>query len=114
MYAGMTIEICALEKFVHLGGSPHPPLVLVAIDVPDDENQAYRPSLSALPLDWAGLPTPASTQEFGRLWIASARAADVGAVGRHSRSQQCGHQSGPSGLPGHPADHRAGLRFRCA
>jgi RES domain-containing protein len=73
MYAGMTIEICALEKFVHLGGSPHPPLVLVAIDVPDDENQADRPSLSELPADWAELPTPASTQEFGRLWIASAR-----------------------------------------
>lgn len=73
MYAGTTIEICALEKFVHLGGSPHPPLVLVAIDVPDDENLAYRPALSALPADWAALPTPASTQEFGRRWIASAR-----------------------------------------
>ena len=37
MYAGATIEICALEKFVHLTGAAHPPLVLVSIDVPDDK-----------------------------------------------------------------------------
>jgi RES domain-containing protein len=73
MYAGTTIEICALEKFVHLGGSPHPPLVLVAIDVPDDQYLVYRPQIAELPADWAALPTPASTQEFGRLWIASVR-----------------------------------------
>jgi RES domain-containing protein len=73
MYAGTTIEICALEKFVHLAGSPHPPLVLVAIDVPDDQDLVYRPQIAELPADWAALPTPASTQEFGRLWIASVR-----------------------------------------
>ena len=72
MYAGATIEICALEKFVHLGGALHPPLVLVSIDVPDDEALVQRPSLADLPPDWADLPAPASTQEFGRRWIASA------------------------------------------
>ncbi|MDB5757908.1 MAG: hypothetical protein JWM30_1197 [Burkholderia sp.] len=73
MYAGATIEICALEKFVHLGGAAHPPLVLVSIDVPDAEALVYRPPLVDLPPDWADLPAPASTQEFGRQWIASAR-----------------------------------------
>jgi RES domain-containing protein len=73
MYAGTSIEICALEKFVHLGGAAHPPLVLVSIDVPDDEKLAYGPPLAALPPDWAALPTPASTQEFGRRWLESAR-----------------------------------------
>ena len=73
MYAGTTIEICALEKFVHLAGVPHPPLVLVAIDVPDEAALAWRPRLNELPADWAALPAPASTQEFGRVWIESAR-----------------------------------------
>lgn len=73
MYAGATIEICALEKFVHLAGSAHPPLVLVAIDVPDDPALAFHPEITALPADWADLPAPASTQEFGRRWIESAR-----------------------------------------
>ena len=72
MYAGATIEICALEKFVHLGGALHPPLVLVSIDVPDDEALVHRPPLTGLPPDWADLPAPASTQEFGRRWVASA------------------------------------------
>ena len=73
MYAGTTIEICALEKFVHLAGSAHPPLVLVAIDVPDDPALIFRPQIKALPVDWADLPAPASTQEFGRRWIESGR-----------------------------------------
>jgi RES domain-containing protein len=73
MYAGTTIEICALEKFVHLAESAHPPLVLVSIDVPDQPGLAWRPQLAELPADWAELPAPASTQEFGRSWIASGR-----------------------------------------
>jgi RES domain-containing protein len=73
MYAGATIEICALEKFVHLAGAPHPPLVLVAIDAPDDESLQWRPQTTELPADWAELPAPASTQEFGRQWAASSR-----------------------------------------
>jgi len=73
MYAGASIEICALEKFVHLAGSAQPPLVLVSIDVPDGEALAYQPTMAELPPDWADLPAPASTQAFGRQWIASAR-----------------------------------------
>jgi RES domain-containing protein len=73
LHTGTTIEICALEKFVHLAGAAHPPLVLVAIDVPDDPGLAYRPPMAELPADWADLPAPASTQEFGRRWMESAR-----------------------------------------
>ena len=69
MYAGATIEICALEKFVHLTGAAHPPLVLVAIDVPDDEGLWLRPGIGELPADWAQLPAPGSAQEFGRKWL---------------------------------------------
>jgi RES domain-containing protein len=73
MYAGTTIEICALEKFVHLAGSAHPPLVLVFIEVPDEVDLFFRPQLADLPKDWADLPAPASAQEFGRKWIEPAR-----------------------------------------
>jgi RES domain-containing protein len=71
MYAGSTIAICALEKFVHLAGALHPPMVLVAIDLPDDDALRIEPSLSHLPQDWADLPAPGSTQEFGRQWLQS-------------------------------------------
>ncbi len=69
LYAGASIELCALEKFVHLADVPHPPLVLVAVDLPADEVVQARPPLAALPPDWADLPAPASTQEYGRRWL---------------------------------------------
>ena len=74
LYAGTSIELCALEKFVHLAGATHPPLVLVAVDLPDDEVVQSRPPLAALPPDWADLPAPASTQEYGRVWLAAGSA----------------------------------------
>lgn len=74
MYAGSTIEICALEKFVHLSGIQHPPLKLVAIDVPDEPGLLYAPKLNELPTQWAALPIGSESQEFGKRWI---RAADT-------------------------------------
>ena len=71
MYAGSTIAICALEKFVHLAGAPHPPLVLVAIDVPDDEALRIQPALPHLPAGWADLPPSGGSQEFGNAWLQS-------------------------------------------
>jgi RES domain-containing protein len=69
MYAGSTIEICALEKFVHLAAAAHPPLVVVSIDVPDDNNLYIQPAIADLPADWADLPSPPSAQEYGRQWL---------------------------------------------
>jgi RES domain-containing protein len=75
MYAGTTVELCALEKFVHLGGyfaeAAFPPLQLVSIEVPDDKSLFTQPSMSSLPKGWSDLPTAASAQEFGRQWLAS-------------------------------------------
>ncbi len=71
MYAGSTIALCALEKFVHLAGAPHPPLVLVAIDVPGAETLHVQPALSTLPTGWADLPPSSGSQEFGRKWLQS-------------------------------------------
>lgn len=72
LYAGSTIELCALEKFVHLGSAAHPPLVLVALDLPDDPGLQVRPALTDLPHDWAALPVPASSQLYGRRWLDAA------------------------------------------
>lgn len=72
MYAGTTVEICALEKFVHIGGYKDPPLVLVSIEVPDDKSLRFQPTISSLPKDWSDLPTSAGAQEFGRQWLMSA------------------------------------------
>jgi RES domain-containing protein len=66
LYAGATVEICALEKFVHLAGTIYPPLVLVAVELPDDASLIARPKIDDLPSDWADLPAPESTQIFGR------------------------------------------------
>lgn len=73
LYAGTTIEICALEKFVHLGLVPHPPLVLVAVDVPDDAALYFQPDLKDLPAAWSELPVSAQAQAFGRTWLEPAR-----------------------------------------
>lgn len=72
MVTGTTIELCALEKFVHLAGLNPPPLVLVAIDVPDDERLITRVNPSDLPVGWADLPTSAGAQEYGRAWLEAA------------------------------------------
>ncbi|MES2831701.1 MAG: RES family NAD+ phosphorylase [Pseudomonadota bacterium] len=72
MYAGSTIELCALEKFVHLAGVPAPPLVLVAIDVPDDESLITRVLLPDMPPGWSDLPMSTSAHEFGRAWLDAA------------------------------------------
>jgi RES domain-containing protein len=72
MYAGTTVEICALEKFVHLAGVDHAPLKLVAIDIPDDPELVYTPRRSQLPDDWSALPVAAGSQQFGAKWLSGA------------------------------------------
>ena len=73
MYAGTTIELCALEMFTHLASVDHPPLKLVAIDVPDTEDLIFRPRLDDIPAGWAALPVATASQQFGGQWLAQAR-----------------------------------------
>lgn len=68
LYCGASIAICALEKFVHVGQAPLPPLVLVAVDLPDD-CRILTPSTSELPAGWDELPTSTSAQSLGRAWL---------------------------------------------
>ncbi|WP_414650337.1 RES family NAD+ phosphorylase [Duganella sp.] len=69
LYCGTSIAITALEKFVHIA-STRLPLVLVAVDIPD-ETSIYEPDPTTLPAGWDALPTSASAQAFGGAWLAS-------------------------------------------
>lgn len=68
LYCGASIAITALEKLTHLGTQSRPPLVLVAVDIPDDAI-TYDPGLAVLPRDWDELPTSAAAQAFGGAWL---------------------------------------------
>lgn len=71
LYCGASVGICALKKFVHLGPAPQPPLVLVAIDVPD-ACACFAPGVADLPQGWDAMPASASAQAFGGRWLAAA------------------------------------------
>jgi RES domain-containing protein len=68
LYCGASIAICALEKFMHVGSAPLPPLVLVAIDLPD-QSKIFSSTVSELPPGWDELPTSISAQALGREWL---------------------------------------------
>jgi RES domain-containing protein len=48
--------------------APLPPLVLVAVDIPDQGNM-FSPTASELPPGWDELPTSVSAQTLGRAWL---------------------------------------------
>ena len=73
LYCSAYISLCALEKFVHLGSSIAPPMLLVAVDVPDDI-PLERPEIDSLPLGWNALPVSDSAQKFGASWLAACSA----------------------------------------
>ena len=64
IYAGGTIAIAALEKFVHLAGVIPPDLVLARIDLPDGYS-ALSPTVADLPKDWDLLPPGPDSMDFG-------------------------------------------------
>lgn len=68
LYCGTSIAICSLEKLVHVGAGAFPPLVLVAVDIPDD-TLLYAPDLAQLPNGWNAMPTSGAAQAFGRAWL---------------------------------------------
>ncbi|SFU61975.1 RES family NAD+ phosphorylase [Pseudoduganella namucuonensis] len=69
LYGATSISLCSLEKFVHAGAGPFPPLALVAIDLPDD-SPLYVPEIAALPHGWDAMPTSGPAQVFGGAWLA--------------------------------------------
>lgn len=68
LYCGGSIAITSLEKLVHLGTTPCPPLMLVAVDLPE-ESAVFEPDFDTLPDGWATLPTSTTAQSFGGAWL---------------------------------------------
>lgn len=70
MYAGATVELCALEKFVHIDGDGDDErLVLVAIELPDDPSLCRRISPVGLPEGWDELPVSRCAQHYGTRFL---------------------------------------------
>lgn len=72
IYAGCTIAITALEKFVHLAGIVPADLVLVRVELPDHYS-AERPHFDDLPSDWNLVPAGPSSMDFGTRWARERR-----------------------------------------
>jgi RES domain-containing protein len=72
IYAGATIAIAALEKYVHIAGIVPPDLVLVRIELPDGHS-AERPRLTDLPAGWDLLPPGPASMDFGTHWARAVR-----------------------------------------
>ena len=72
IYAGRTIGIAALEKFVHLSGVVPPDLVLVRVAVPDGAS-SETPALADLPADWNALRHGPLSMQFGTRWAREKR-----------------------------------------
>lgn len=69
LYCGTSVAICSLEKFVHVDTALSPPMVLVAVDIPDGTH-LYEPEPATLPAGWDALPISQAAQSFGGAWLA--------------------------------------------
>lgn len=70
LYAGATVELCALEKWVHIdNGEDETNLVLVSIDVPDDQSLCRKVTPEELPKGWDDVPVSKQAQEFGTRFL---------------------------------------------
>jgi len=72
VYAGCTIAITALERFVHLAGVVPPDPVLVRVKLPDGHS-AETPRLPDLPRDWDLVPAGPGSMDFGTKWAREQR-----------------------------------------
>ena len=69
LYVASSIELAALEKFVHTSGIAPRDLVLVAVNVPDDSGLIGQADLSSLPKGWNAMPVSDEAQAFGTTWL---------------------------------------------
>jgi RES domain-containing protein len=69
LYAAMTVELAVLEKFVHTEEVEEEPLVLVAIDLPDDPSLGLEVKAEDLPEGWDALDDGGSAAAFGTAFL---------------------------------------------
>jgi RES domain-containing protein len=72
VYAGGSVAIAALERFVHLAGIVPPDLVLVRITLPE-RHSSERPARAELPRGWDLVPPGPASMDFGTEWARAAR-----------------------------------------
>jgi RES domain-containing protein len=72
VYAGRTIAIAALERFVHLAGIVPPDLVLIRIELPDD-GSTEESDVADLPRGWDLVPAGPASMRFGTTWARDSR-----------------------------------------
>ena len=73
IYAGLSVEICAMEKLAHTGHILPPDLMLVALSLPDDMALYETADCAALP-GWEATPPGAVSLEYGTTFLRSLRA----------------------------------------
>ena len=72
IYAGRSVGIAALERFVHLAGLAPPDLVLVRIELPEGCS-TETPERAALPSGWNAVPGGPASMDFGTAWARAGR-----------------------------------------
>ena len=73
IYAGMNVEIAALEKLVHISEELPDDLVLTSISIPDNNALYWDVPLNALPKGWSDMPSSIDAQQFGNEFISTAK-----------------------------------------
>ena len=73
IYAGLSAEICAMEKLAHTGHMLPADLMLVALSLPDDAALYETAEVERLP-EWAATPPGPVSVDFGASFLRSGRA----------------------------------------
>lgn len=73
IYAGLSVEICAMEKLVHTGAILPADLQLVSLTLPDEAALYETVDTKALP-GWEAMPPDPVSIEFGTDFLRSRRA----------------------------------------
>lgn len=73
VYAGLSVEICVVEKLVHLGTTLPNDLVLVELHLPDETSLYEEADMSVFP-HWDASPPHIETIEYGGTFLRSGRA----------------------------------------
>ncbi len=73
IYAGLSVEICALEKLAHTGTSLPADLQLVSLALPDEAALYETADADGLP-GWDAMPPGAASIAFGSDFLRSGRA----------------------------------------
>jgi RES domain-containing protein len=73
IYAGLSVEICAMEKLAHTGHILPADLMLVTLTLPEDTGLYETAAVDILP-GWAATPPGAFSVNFGAAFLRSNRA----------------------------------------